>query len=88
MPEWAGVYPGKRLDVLDYDRLAADRDFEMRKIAVFSGISFSETKTRPTKNLIPWFGNFSLDMVSEAVFADPSIAGDIASNEDQGFIRG
>lgn len=44
------IYPGKRLYVLDYDRLTADPDFEMRKIADFIGIAFTETMTRPTEN--------------------------------------
>jgi hypothetical protein len=82
------IYPGKRLYLLDYDRLTADPDVEMRKIADFIGIAFDETMTRPTKNAMPWSGNSSRGYVSDSVFINPSVARDVVSKEDQLIIEG
>lgn len=82
------IYPRKRLYVLDYDRLTADPESEMRKITDFIGITYNEVVTRPTKNAMPWSGNSSRGLVSDAVFVNPGVAREVVSPENQRIIEG
>lgn len=81
------IYPRKRLYVLDYDRLTADPEAEMHKIATFMGIPFHDALCHPTKNGVPWSGNSSRGLVAEKVFVNPSVARDTVSPEDQRTIE-
>jgi hypothetical protein len=66
--------PSEQRFALPYEELVSHTEAVMRRVCSFAGVPFVSNVLHPTKNGVPWAGNSSRGIRSEAVFSNPEAA--------------